>query len=275
MPRISTAVLTIALIATLTSACQQAQSPRASEDADKARTQPGAAAAQSRTERAGAAPGDCSDLPSSDDLKNFVRQAPSDGGPVGGMFDGKMEWVAVVNRRGELCAVAVETDDPASSWLGSAGIAKAKAYTANAFSTDTQPISTARLYTMAQPGHSLYGAANANPFNPACLATPKEAVDAGKGEICGGTIVFGGGVPLYKGKTRVGGLGASGDTSCADHELAKRVRHLAKLDPDKGEFVDDIVYTKADGPSVYAHPLCSNTWRNGMKLGDEQMPSDY
>jgi len=38
---------------------------------------------------------------------------------------------------------------------------------------------------------------------------------------------FGGGVPLYSGGQIVGGLGISGDTSCADHEVAKRVRHLA------------------------------------------------
>ncbi len=275
MSRTAIIIVTAALTATLAAACQQTQSQRPESDADKGRTQPGAAAAQSRTEPAGAASGDCGDLPSSDDLKNFVRQAPGDGGPVGGMFGGKMEWVAVVNRRGVLCAVAVETEAPESSWLGSAGIAKAKAYTANAFSTDTQPVSTARLYTMAQPGHSLYGAANGNPFNPACLASADDAVDAGKGKVCGGTIVFGGGVPLYKGKTRVGGLGASGDTACADHEMAKRIRHLAKLDPEKGEYIDDIVYTKADGPSVYAHPLCSNTWRNGMQIGDEQKPTSY
>ena len=94
-------------------------------------------------------------------------------------------------------------------------------------------------------------------------------MNATNGKICGGSIAFGGGVPLYKGKTRVGGLGISGDTACADHEIAKRVRHLAQLDPEKGEFADDIVFTSADGPSPFAHPLCANTWRNGKKLGDE------
>lgn len=275
MTRIPNALATATLTAMLIAGCQRPDSQRPQNDADKAQTQPGSSAEQSRTDRAGAAGGDCGELPSSDDLKKLARQAPGEGGPAGGMFDGKMEWVAVVNRRGELCAAAVATDEPASSWQGSAGIAKAKAYTANAFSTDTQPVSTARLYTMAQPGHSLYGAANGNPFNPECLDTPRGAVDAGKGKVCGGTIVFGGGVPLYKGKTRVGGLGVSGDTACADHEIAKRMRHLAKLDPEKGEYIDDIVYTKADGPSVYAHPLCSNTWRNGKQIGDEEKPTNY
>ena len=38
---------------------------------------------------------------------------------------------------------------------------------------------------------------------------------------------------------------------------------------------DDIVFTKTDGPSVYAHPLCTNTWRNGMKIGDEPPAMGY
>ena len=80
---------------------------------------------------------------------------------------------------------------------------------------------------------------------------------------------------LYKGKTRVGGLGISGDTACADHEIAKRIRHLAQLDPEKGEFADDIVFTSADGASPFAHPLCANTWRNGQKLGDEANAAGY
>jgi hypothetical protein len=93
--------------------------------------------------------------------------------------------------------------------------------------------------------------------------------------VCGGTIAFGGGVPLYKDKTRVGGLGVSGDTACADHEIAKRIRHLANLNPEKGPNVDDITFSVADGPSAFTHPLCANTWRNGQKLGDEVPASGY
>jgi uncharacterized protein GlcG (DUF336 family) len=185
-----------------------------------------------------------------------------------------MEWGAVVNRAGEICATAVATEDPSSAWPGSQAIAKAKAYTANAYSTDGQPISTARLYTLSQPGHSLWGVAEPNPFNGDCLETPNNA-DKTNGKLCGGSIAFGGGVPLYRAKTRVGGLGVSGDTACADHEIAKRIRHLAALDPEKGEFADDIVFTKADGPSIYAHPLCPNTWRNGQKIGDEPSATSY
>ena len=154
-----------------------------------------------------------------------------------------------------------------------AGIAIAKAFTANAFSTDTLPLSTARLYTLSQPGHSLWGAGAGNPINPECLATPG-AADTGVGKVCGGTIVFGGGLAFYKGQTRVGGLGVSGDTSCADHEIAKRVRDAAGLNPPDGRSADDIVYTSKDGPSPFAHPLCANTWRNGKKSETRRRPLD-
>jgi uncharacterized protein GlcG (DUF336 family) len=153
------------------------------------------------------------------------------------------------------------------------GIAKAKAYTANAFSSDTTPMSTARLYTMSLPGHSLWGAGAGNPLNPLCLNAADDA--GGVGKVCGGTITFGGGVPLYKGNTRVGGLGLSGDTPCADHEIAKRIRSAAGLDPANGPGADDIMYSSVDGPSVFTHPLCVNTWRNGKKIGNEAVSAGY
>jgi hypothetical protein len=41
------------------------------------------------------------------------------------------------------------------------------------------------------------------------------------GKPIGGVIVFGGGLPLYSNKGElVGGLGVSGDTSCADHGVS-------------------------------------------------------
>lgn len=266
------ALAALATIALTCGACSKVEPARAG--ASPAETQPGSAAAQSQGPRQGAASASCRDLPSADDLKKWLRQAPSDGGDAGGLFSGKMEWASIVNRQGEVCATAVATDDAASAWPGSQAIAKAKAYTANAYSTDAMPLSTARLYTLTQQGHSLWGVAEPNPFNPACLVSPQ---DSGKtdGKVCGGSIAFGGGVPMYKGKTKVGGLGVSGDTACADHEIAKRMRHLANMDPEKGEFADDIVYASADGSSEFAHPMCDNTWRNGMKLGDETKANGY
>ena len=217
----------------------------------------------------------CDDVPTRDTLRKLLQSAPTqDGADAGGLNHGKFMWAAVVDRDGKLCAIAVSTDDAAATWPGSRGIAIAKASTANAFSTDTLPLSTARLYTLSQPGHSLWGAGAGNPLNPECLSSP-DRPDVGIGKVCGGTIVFGGGLALYKGQTRVGGLGVSGDTSCTDHEIAKRVRQSAGLNPPQGPSIDDITFSSVDGPTPFSHPVCANTFRNGQKVGDESPASGY
>jgi uncharacterized protein GlcG (DUF336 family) len=176
-------------------------------------------------------------------------------------------WGAIVNRQGEICAYVTSTDDPTQVWPISQAIAKAKAYTANSVSLDDFVLSTARLYTLVQPGHSLFGANFSNPFNPAQVVAPSQPQSGNP--VAGGIITFGGGVPLYRDGKIVGGLGVSGDTACTDHEIAKRVRDLASLNPPGGPLTDDIVYAEVDGPSVFAHPLCPSTKRNGVSLGDE------
>ena len=215
----------------------------------------------------------CEDVPSPASLKTYLQGAASQNGDAGGLNHGLAMWAAVTNRNGELCALAVSTDDAAATWPGSRGIAIAKASTANAFSSDTAPMSTARLYTLSQPGHSLWGANHGAPLDAECMGNGVD-LTSGLGKVCGGVIAFGGGVPLYKGQTRVGGLGVSGDTSCADHEIAKRVRKASGLAP-SGLPSDDIVYTAVDGPSVFAHPLCPNTFRDGKKVGDEAPAQGY
>ncbi len=84
-------------------------------------------------------------------------------------------------------------------------------------------------------------------------------------------------MPIYKGGKIVGGLGVSGDTSCADHEIAKRVRDLAGLNPPfgLGKLQDDITYSSKDGSSVFTHPLCVNTYRNGVLIGNEPPAQGY
>jgi len=211
---------------------------------------------------------DCSVLPGASDLSKYLRSAP-DSGEAGGLFHGRAEWGAIVNRKGEICTVVPPSDSTGGYWPGSRTIAMAKAFTANAFSTDTAAMSTARLYTMTQPGHSLWGVSQPAPFNPTCLDPNSDT------KICGGAIAFGGGLPLYKGGHIVGGLGVSGDTPCADHEIAKRIRHMAGLDPKGGPAADDIQYSKVDRPSIYTHPLCPNTWRNGQRIGDEAPAAGY
>jgi uncharacterized protein GlcG (DUF336 family) len=218
---------------------------------------------------------DCRGLPDASALRQFLQAAPDEGGQAGGLFEGRRMWGALVNRAGELCAFTTSTGDRTQVWPGSQAIAKSKAYTANAFSLDALALSTARLYTFTQPGHSLWSLGHSNLFDTDHLQPPRSGND-GRGGIPGGQIFFGGGVPLYnEAGAIVGGLGVSGDTSCTDHEIAKRVRTLAGLNPPGGPLVDDITYSSVDDASVFTHPLCVNTWRNGVFIGNEAAASGY
>ena len=216
----------------------------------------------------------CQGLPTASQLRAFLVAAPGTGGDAGGLFHGTRMWGAIVNRDGDVCAFVTSQTDPTQVWPGSQAIAKAKAYTANAFSLDSLALSTALLYTFVQPGHSLFGLNNSNPFDPLSLAPPG-GQGGGKNQIVGGIITFGGGVPLYTSGHIIGGLGISGDTACADHEIAKRVRNLAGLNPPGGAFVDDITYSSVDTASAFTHPLCPNTFRNGTFIGNELPATGY
>jgi len=226
--------------------------------------------------RAASQGGPCAGLPSASELRGHLRNAATGigvnaalgpGTDAGGLFGGARMWGAVVNRSGEVCVAVTSTDDPAQTWPISQAISKAKAYTANSVSLDEFVLSTARLYTLVQPGHSLYGLNNSNPFEPGALAAP-DASGGGR-SIAGGIITFGGGVPLYRDGKVIGGIGVSGDTACADHEVAKRARDLARLNPAGGPLVDDIIYAAADGANLFQHSLCVNTKRNGAAIGEE------
>ena len=88
-----------------------------------------------------------------------------------------------------------------------------------------------------QPGGSLFGLQHSNPVDTDAAyeaAAPRSfgrANDPMVGARVGGVNVFGGGLGLYaSGGALVGGVGVSGDTSCADHNIAWRVRHALNLD---------------------------------------------
>jgi uncharacterized protein GlcG (DUF336 family) len=211
----------------------------------------------------------CSGLPSAATLRSALTNLS--GHTIGGLFDGTRMWAAVVNRSGYICAIANSQTDPTQVWPGSLAIAKAKAYTANAFSLDTFALSTARLFTFTQPGHSLWSLGQSNLFNPQALQSPK-VPPSDNGKIDGGLIFFGGGLPLYKGGKIVGGLGISGDTSCADHEVAKYTRDNLGLNPAGGKTADDIIYT---GPSLFLHPKCIKTYQNDGYVGEETPAVSY
>jgi uncharacterized protein GlcG (DUF336 family) len=171
----------------------------------------------------------------------------------GGIFKPNRMWSAIVDRQGILCSVINSENDP---WPGSRAIAIAKASTANDFSNSALALSTANLYAPTQPGGSLYGLNNSNPFNP--LFQPQAI---GVGFVPGGIITFGGGVALYSGGKVIGGLGVSGDSSCADHAIAFRMRKLAALDgvpsgvaPDN---TDNIIYAATGTPPTgFQQPHC-------------------
>jgi uncharacterized protein GlcG (DUF336 family) len=230
-----------------------------------------AALAISPISRSDAAPGP---FPSAAALRQLLVAAVNTGGDAGGLFHGTRMWGAIVNRNGELVVTTTSTTDPTQVWPVSQAIAKAKAYTANALSIDPLPLSTARLYTFTQPGHSLNSLGQSNPFNPEFVAPPT-GQNAGAGRIAGGLIFFGGGVPLYRNGKVIGGFGVSGDTASCDHEIAKRVRDLAGMNPPGGPLVDDITYSSVDGPSVFTHPLSINTFRNGVFIGTEPDATGY
>lgn len=167
----------------------------------------------------------------------------------GGLFSPNKMWSAVVDRAGRLCSVVKIGD----AWPGSRAIAMAKASTANDFSNDKLALSTTMLFAPTQPNGSLWGLNESNPFDPAYLAD-----GTGKGKVAGGIITFGGGVPLYARGKVIGGLGVSGDSSCADHTIAYRMRRLVGLDViPQGRGGDNISYpTSGQAPTFPQQAHC-------------------
>ena len=198
-------------------------------------------------------------------------------------------WATIVNRDGEVCAVAFSGKDRGDQWPGSRVISAQKANTANAFSLPSLPLSTANLYSAVQPGGTLYGLQHSNPVDTD-TAYRGPSSDYGQpddpmvGRKIGGVNVFGGGLALYTkdGKKLVGAIGVSGDTSCADHIIAWKVRHLLNFDnipPGVSPTGDDniIFDISADtngqpvSASSWGHPICSTD----AKTIAEQLPRSH
>jgi uncharacterized protein GlcG (DUF336 family) len=177
---------------------------------------------------------DCNGLPTHDALRTALATSiKPTGGPSNGGFDLNM-WAAVVDRDGVVCAVVFSGHDRGDQWPGSRVIAAQKANTANAFSLDAFALSSGNLYASNQPGGILFALPFSNPVDPA-VAYDGHPQDYGTikdpmvGHRIGGVNVFGGGLGLYTGHAVVGGLGVSGDSSCADHNVAWRVREALGL----------------------------------------------
>jgi uncharacterized protein GlcG (DUF336 family) len=175
---------------------------------------------------------DCRDVPSHSALRNALEaaRAASNGG-----FNLDM-WGTVVNRDGVVCAVVFTGNHRGDQWPGSRVISAQKANTANAFSLPGLALSTANLFTATQPGGSLFGLQASNPVDTSVAyrgdpSNNGQSNDPMVGGRIGGVNVFGGGLALYNASGKlVGAVGVSGDSSCADHNIAWRTRHALNMD---------------------------------------------
>jgi len=86
------------------------------------------------------------------------------------------------------------------------------------------------------------------------------------GKRVGGIIAFGGGLALYSDTDVVGGLGVSGDSSCADHNVAWRVRKALALDkvpagvnPNRKDAIVHDLGPDGKSASGWGHPKCAGT----------------
>jgi Haem-degrading len=224
----------------------------------------------------------CAGLPTQAQLKNALTSARNQ--PNGG-FDLDM-WGSVVNRDGLICAVAFTGTNRGQQWPGSRVISAQKANTANGFSLPTLALSTADLWAAVQPGGSLYGLQHSNPVNTE-VAYKGPASSFGQlndpmvGGRIGGVNVFGGGLALYNSRKQlIGAIGVSGDTSCADHNIAWRTRHSLILD-----FVPAGVSPAGDDninyqgivavPSLandFSHPICKIAGMDGVSAISAGLP---
>jgi uncharacterized protein GlcG (DUF336 family) len=237
-------------------------------------------------------PATCGDLPGFAQLKNALDAAVL--AETSGL--NLHMWATIVDRSGIVCAVAFSGTNRAAQWPASRVISAQKANTANSLSLDSSSalvagsgaarglaLSTANLYSAVQPGGSLFGLQESNPVDHT-VAYAGAADDFGtasdpmKNNRIGGINVFGGGLALYGANKIVkGGVGVSGDTSCADHMIAWRVRknlgldHLLGVGGVSGDPLrpDNIIYDIGQpGKSVaheptsaggFGHPTCINT----------------
>jgi len=233
----------------------------------------------------------CLDLPDFPTLKTALDAAVAAEGSGLNLH----MWATIVDRSGIVCAVAFSGTNRASQWPASRVISAQKANTANSLSLDSSSfsvgsgaqnglaLSTANLYTAVQPGGSLFGLQESNPVDhtvayDGAANSFGTASDPMVGKRIGGVNVFGGGLALYgPGKVVKGGVGVSGDTSCADHMIAWRVRknlgldHLLGVGGVSGDRnrPDNIIYDiDRPGKSVaheptsaggFGHPTCINT----------------
>jgi uncharacterized protein GlcG (DUF336 family) len=106
--------------------------------------------------------------------------------------------IVVVDRGGRV----VGQRSMADAWVGSIAIARSKAFTAVAFSSNENALTTRTLGPLTQPGGPLWNIGNSNRAE-------------------GGLIEFPGGMPLYHNGELVGAIGVSGDGVEQDENVAE------------------------------------------------------
>ena len=218
----------------------------------------------------GLGPSGSEELPSHEDL--FAALDAVVGNPPSGNGGLSLNmWATIVDRSGIVRTIAFTGTKTGDQWPGSRVISAQKANTANAFSLDGLALSTANLFTATQPGGSLFGLQESNPVNTeAAYGGNADAYgtedDFMLGKRIGGVNVFGGGLALYDASgVIIGAIGVSGDTSCADHNIAWKVRDALGLDLVPGGVSatgdDNIIYDiGGDGVSEsgFGHPECAD-----------------
>lgn len=122
---------------------------------------------------------------------SLVRKSPQ-----GETLKTKMH-IAVVDRGGRVIGQRSMCD----AWQGSILIARAKAFTALAFSSNENALTTRTIGILSQPGSPLWQIGNSN--------------------VGDGIIEFPGGIPLYKEGELVGAIGVSGDGVEEDENVAE------------------------------------------------------
>jgi len=232
----------------------------------------------------------------------FVGGPGINDGNTNGGFDLNM-WATVVATDGTVCAVTKTGAGLNDQWLGSRVISAQKANTAIAFSLPGLALSTANLWAPTQPGGSLFGLQFSNPVDTE-VAYEGDAEDFGTervivedvithkgdpmvGHRIGGVNVFGGGLALYTlvddEPKLIGAIGVSGDSSCADHNIAWRVRDALGLDyvpAGVGTPGDNIIFDlDANGVSTsgFGHPVCTgeeNITINAGMVAENPIKSD-
>jgi len=126
-------------------------------------------------------------------------------------------------------------------------------------------------FSLAQPGEPMFGLLQTNPPDTSSLYAGLPSKwgtnqDPMTGRPASGVVVFGGGLALYKGNAIVGALGVSGDTSCADANVAWRVREALGLNhvPNgpSASHNDAIIYDiggNGKSASGWGHPKCGGS----------------